>query len=77
MLAGWAAVLIQNDSGPPQRPADPSPGRLLMRQTTCARRSLAGMIVGDIWEGAHAWHEAARVHHAARRRGGGVAARGT
>jgi hypothetical protein len=37
---------IQNDSGPPQGPGDPFPGRLLMRQTACARRSLAGMI-GD------------------------------
>ena len=34
------------------------------------------MIGGGTWEGAHARHEAARVHHAARRRGGGVAAGG-
>ena len=33
------------------------------------------MIGGGTWEGAHARHEAAGVHHAARRRGG-VAARG-
>ena len=43
---------FQNDSGLPQGPADPSPGRLLMRQTACARRSLAGMIGGGTWEGA-------------------------
>ena len=47
-----------------------------MRQTACARRFLPAMIGGGTWEGAHARHEAARVHHAARRRGGGVAARG-
>jgi hypothetical protein len=38
---------IQNNSGPPQGPADP-PGRL--RQTACARRSVAGMMA--LWEGA-------------------------
>ena len=43
---------IQNNSGLPQGPADPSPGRLLTRQTACARRSLAGMIGGGTWEGA-------------------------
>ena len=37
---------IQNNSGLPQGPADPSTGRLLMRQTACARRFLAGMIGG-------------------------------
>jgi hypothetical protein len=30
---------FQKDSGLPQRPADPSPGSLLMRQTACVRRS--------------------------------------
>ena len=50
--------------------------RLLMRQTACARRFLPAMIGGGTWEGAHARHEAAGVRHAARRRGGGVAARG-
>jgi hypothetical protein len=29
---------FQNDSGLPQGPADPCPGRLLMRQTACVRR---------------------------------------
>src|SRR5712672_472270 len=29
-----------------------STGRLLMRQTVCARRSFAGMIGGGTWEGA-------------------------
>jgi hypothetical protein len=33
-----AGPSIQNDSGLPQGPADPSTGRLLMRQTACARR---------------------------------------
>ena len=48
-----------------------------MRQTACARRSLAGMIGGGTrGREPHVRHEAARVHHAARRRGGGVAARG-
>ena len=37
---------------PAPRTGDPSPGRLLMRQTACARRSLAGMIGGGTWEGA-------------------------
>ena len=37
---------IQNNSGRPQGPADPSTGRLLMRQTACTRRSLGGMIGG-------------------------------
>jgi hypothetical protein len=64
---------IQNNSGLPQGPADLSPGRLLMRQTACARRSLAGMIGGGtLGREPHLWHEAARLHHAARR-GGGVA----
>ena len=46
-------VSIQNDSGLPQGPAHLSPGRLLMHQTACARRSLAGMIGGGTpWEGA-------------------------
>jgi hypothetical protein len=43
---------IQNNSGLPQGPAHLSPGTLLMRQTGCARRSLAGMIGGGTWEGA-------------------------
>ena len=48
-----------------------------MRQTACARRSLAGMIGGGTrGREPHVRHEAARVHHAARRRGGSVAARG-
>ena len=50
--------------------------RLLMRQTACAWRFLPAMIGGGTWEGAHARHEAAGVHHPARRCGGGVAARG-
>ena len=33
-----------------------------MRQTACARRFLPAMIGGGTWEGAHARHEAARVH---------------
>ena len=37
---------FQNDSGLPQGPAAPFIGRLLMHQTACARRSLAGMIGG-------------------------------
>ena len=48
-----------------------------MRQTVCARRSLAGMIGGGTWEGAHARHEAAGLCNAARRRGRGVAGCGT
>ena len=48
-----------------------------MRQTACARRSLAGMIGGGTWEGAHARHEAAGLRNAARRRGRGVAGCGT
>ena len=55
-LAGWRAnsnrLSIQNDSGLPQGPAEPSTGRLRMRQTACAQRSLAGMIGGGTWEGA-------------------------
>ena len=47
-----------------------------MRQTACARRFLPAMIGGGTWEGAHARHEAAGVRQPARRRGGGVAARG-
>ena len=34
-----------------------------------ARRFLPAMIGGGTWEGAHVRHEAARIHHAARRRG--------
>src|SRR5258705_10278260 len=33
-----APASIQNNSGLPQGPADPSTGRLLMRQTACVRR---------------------------------------
>ena len=60
------------------RPKDrrPRAARLLMRQTACARRFLPAMIGGGTWEGAHARHEAAGVRQPARRRGGGVAARG-
>ena len=47
-----------------------------MRQTACARRFLPAMIGGGTWEGAHARHEATGVRQPARRRGGGVAARG-
>ena len=48
-----------------------------MRQTACAWRFLPAMIGGGTWEGAYARHEeAARVRHACRRRGGGVAADG-
>jgi hypothetical protein len=39
MLSPTCLASIQNDSGLPQGPADPSPGRLLMRQTACTRRS--------------------------------------
>ena len=42
-----------------------------MRQTACARRFLAAMIGGGTrGREPHVRHEAARVHHAARRRGG-------
>src|SRR6476620_1006993 len=42
----------QNNSGLPQGPADPGPGRLLMRQTACARRSLGrGVSRSSIWSG--------------------------
>src|SRR6476620_5033119 len=44
--------LIQNDSVLPLGLAEPSTGRLDVRQTACARRSLAGMIGGGTWEGA-------------------------
>src|SRR5260370_41457672 len=37
---------------PAPRTLCPSTGRLLMRQTVCARRSFAGMIGGGTWEGA-------------------------
>jgi hypothetical protein len=51
--------------------------RLLMRQTACARRFLPAMIRRrHPWEGAYARHETTGVRHAARRRGGGMAARG-
>ena len=53
-----------------------SAGKLLMRQTACARRFLAAMIGGGTWEGAHARHEAAGVRQPAWRRGGDVAGRG-
>ena len=43
---------FRTNSALPQGLADLSPGRLLMRQTACARRSLAGMIGGGTWEGA-------------------------
>jgi hypothetical protein len=36
--AAPAATSMQNNSGPPQGPADLSTGRLLVRQTACARR---------------------------------------
>jgi hypothetical protein len=36
----------------PKGPAAPSPGRLLMRQTACARRFLPAIIGGGTWEGA-------------------------
>ena len=43
-----------------------------MRQTACVRRSLAGMIGGGTrGREPHVRHEAARVHHPTRRRGGG------
>src|SRR6476646_12278410 len=72
-----AATSIQKNSGLPQGPADLSPGRLLMRQTACAPAVLAGKISARHLGGSpHARHEAARVHHAARWRGGRVAARG-
>ena len=47
-----------------------------MCQTACAPRFLPAMISGGTGEGAHARHEAARVHRAVRRRGSGVAGRG-
>ena len=50
--ASEPAAGFQNNSGLPQGPADPSPGRLLMRQTACARRFLTAMIGGGTWEGA-------------------------
>jgi hypothetical protein len=46
-----AATTIQNDSGLPQGPADPSTGRLEMPQTALPRWSLAGMIGGGILGG--------------------------
>ena len=49
---------FRTDLGLSQGPADLSPGRLLMRQTACARRFLPAMIGGGTWEGAHARHEA-------------------
>ena len=55
---------------------DLSPGRLLMRQTACARRLLPAMIGGGTWEGAHARHEATGVRQRARRRGRRLADRG-
>jgi hypothetical protein len=60
-----AATTIQNVSGLAQGPAEPSTGRLDVRQTACARRSLAAMIDGGTWEGAHARHEATGVRSAA------------
>jgi hypothetical protein len=41
-----SSASIQNDSGLPQGPAGPSPGRLLMRQTACAPAVPRGMIDG-------------------------------
>jgi hypothetical protein len=40
------ATRVQDNSGPFQELADPSAGRLLMRQTTCAGRFLPAMIGG-------------------------------
>ena len=74
--ASEPAAGFQNQFRSVPRMADLSPGRLLMRQTACARRFLPAMIGGGTWEGAHARHEAAGVRQPARRRGGGVAARG-
>jgi hypothetical protein len=39
LVSQTAATSIQNDSGLPQGPADPSLGRLEVRQTACVRRS--------------------------------------
>ena len=72
-----AAVSIQYDSGLSQGPAAHSTGRVEVRQKNCrCDRPLAAMIDGGTrGREPHVQHQAARVHHAARRRGS-VAARG-
>ena len=70
------ATRVQDNSGPPQglaapcRQAPDASNRLRPAVPSCydRRRHLGGS--------PHVRHEATRVHHAARRRGGGVAARG-
>src|SRR3954470_20506675 len=74
--ASEPAAGFRTDSGLSQGPADPSPGRLLMPRTTAHSGLVDGIIGGGTWEGAHARHEAAGIHGAARQRGGGVAVRG-
>ena len=69
-----SSTSIQNVSGLRQGPAD-LPGHSHDVSNRLCRRSLAGMIGGGTGGSPYAQHEAAGVRHAARRRGGRVAAR--
>jgi hypothetical protein len=61
-LVSWQGTQIQNDSGLPQGPADPSPGRLLLASDRLRPAgSLAGMIGdGTLGREPHVRHEASR-----------------